>query len=120
MKDLMIYELVNTKVRDALDLTLVEGLIWESIAFTYPDATNIIVFDSFYSFTVPVSLKGERTKKAQNLGRLMAKKMPALVQLAMRSYESKGHAKSNQLFKSVKGAKRLNYCRARLEESGLY
>lgn len=120
MKDVMIYELVNTKIRDALDLTSVENLIWESIAFTYPEATNIVVFDSFYSFTIPVLLRGDKIKKAQHLGRVIAKKMPALAQLAMRSYESKNHAKSNQLFKAVKGARRLEYCRTKLEESGVY
>lgn len=118
MKTVMIYELVNTKMRDTFDLMSVEELIWESIAFTYPDATNIAVCNSFYSFTVPALPRSEKIKKAQHLGRVIAKKMPALAQLATRSYESKDHAKSNQLFKAVKGARRLDYCRTKLEESG--
>lgn len=115
MKKTMLYELVNAKVRDAFDLTAVENIIWESIALTYPEATDVGVFASFYCFDTPKFSDDEKNRLARRLGRLLANKMPALTELAMRSYESGKQAKSNQLFRAVKGKKRLEYCRDMLE-----
>lgn len=110
MKKTMLYELVNAKVRDAFDLTTVEDIIRQSIAFTYPEATNVSVFASFYGFTSPEFSDKEKNRRARSLGRMLAREMPKLTRLAMRTYESPKHAKSNQLFKVVKGKKRLESC----------
>lgn len=110
MKKTMLYELVNAKVRDSFDLTTVEDIIRESIAFTYPEATNVSVFASFYCFASPEFSDKEKNRRARSLGRMLARKMPELTRLAIRTYESQKHAKSNQLFKVVKGKKRLKDC----------
>lgn len=109
------YELVNVKVRDAFDLTTVEEVIWESIALTHPDASNVRVFASFYCCDTPKLSCEETNRRARSLGRLLANKMPTLAQVAMRSYESGNRGKSNQLFRAVKGKKRLEYCLSILE-----
>ena len=110
MNGFMLYELVDTKMRDSFDLTSVENVILEAIAYTYPEATDIRVFDSFYSFKSTVLSDEERNKRVRCLGRMLAREMLALTKLAMRSYKSGKHARSNQLFKMVKGKKRLGYC----------
>lgn len=110
MKRTMLYELVNAKVRDAFDLTTVGGVIRKSIAFTYPEATDVSVFASFYCFASPEFSDKEKNRRARRLGRMLAREMPELTRLAMRTYESQKHAKSNQLFKVVKGKKRLEDC----------
>ncbi len=115
MKKTMLYELVDAKVRDVFDLTTVKGIILESIAVTYPEATNVSVFASFYCFGHLEFTAKEKNRRARRLGRMLANKMPKLTQLAMRSYESEKHAKSNQLFRAVKGKKRLVYCRSMLD-----
>ena len=106
----MIYDLVDTKMRDSIDLTSVQDVIFESIACAYPEATDVMVFDSFYCFKPPAFSDVERNRRVRCLGRILAREMPALTRLAMRSYSSGKHAKSNQLFKAVKGKKRWGYC----------
>ena len=106
----MIYELVDTKMRDSFDLTSVQDVIFESIACAYPEATDIRVFDSFYSFKSAILSGEERNKRVRCLGRMLAREMLELTKLAMRCYKSGKHARSNQLFKAVKGKKRLGYC----------
>lgn len=115
MKNTMLYELVNAKIRDVFDLTAVEEIILKSIAFTYPEANNIRIFSSFYCFDLPQLSDDERNCRARRLGRLLASEMPTFVQLAMRTYESGKDAKSNQLFRVVKGEKRLRHCRGLLK-----
>ncbi|WKL52128.1 hypothetical protein Q1W70_22165 [Pseudomonas kielensis] len=110
MNGFMIYELVDTKMRDSFDLNSVQKFILEAIAAVYSEATHIRVFDSFYSFKPPVLSDAERNRRVRSLGRMLARNMPALTRLAMRSYDSGKHARSNQLFKAVKGKKRLSYC----------
>lgn len=119
MKKTMLYELVNAKIRDKFDLTQVAKIIWKSIAFTYPEATNVGVFSSFYCFDLPQLSVEEKNSRARRLGRLLAGKMPALAELAMRTYESAGYAKSNQLFRAVKGKKRMRHCRGLLKGNEL-
>ena len=110
MNGFMIYELVDTKMRDSFDLNSVQKFILEAIAAVYSEATHIRVFDSFYSFKPPVLSDAERNRRVRSLGRMLARNMPALTRLAMRSYDSGKNARSNQLFKAVKGKKRLSYC----------
>lgn len=110
MKKSMLYELVNANIRDEFDLTQVAEIIFKSIAFTYPEASNVGVFSSFYCFDLPQLSVEEKNSRARRLGRLLASKMPALAELAMRTYESAGCAKSNQLFREIKGKKRMRYC----------
>jgi hypothetical protein len=110
MNGFMIYELVNTKMRDSFDLTSVQDVILDAIICTYPEATDVMVFASFYCFKPPVFSNEERNRRVRCLGRILAREMPALTRLAMRSYDSGKHARSNQLFKAVKGKKRLCYC----------
>lgn len=110
MNGFMIYELVDTKMRDSFDLTSVQDVISEVIACAYPEATDVRVFDSFYCFKPPALSDAERNRRVRYLGRMLAREMPALTRLAMHSYSSGKHAKSNQLFKAVKGKKRWSYC----------
>lgn len=110
MQDLAIYELVNAKVRDVIDLTIMQESIVASFAQAYPEATDMKVYRDFYYYRHPVSSIEERIGRARYLGKIVAKATRELTQRAMRSYESEGHPRSNQLFKAVRGKKRLEYC----------
>lgn len=110
MNGFMLYELVDTKARDAFDLTSVKSVIFGAISDVFPEVTDIRVFDSFYCFKSPVLSDTERNRRVRCLGRILAREMPALTRRAMRSYHSEKHATSNQLFKAVKGKKRLGCC----------
>ena len=120
MNGFMIYELVDTKMRDSFDLTSVQDVIFESIACAYPEATDVMVFDSFYCFKPPVLSDRARNIRVRCVGRILAREMPALVQTSMRTYHSGKHAKSNQLFNKVKGKKRLGHCLGLLEGGSGY
>lgn len=116
MDGFMIYELVDTRMRDSFDLTSVQDVIFGAIGYTYPEATDVMVFASFYCFKPPLFSSGERNRRVRCLGRMLAREMPKLTRVAMRSYNSGKHARSNQLFKAVKGKKRLSYCKELLED----
>jgi hypothetical protein len=110
MQNLVIYELVNSKMRDMIDLTTIQDIFMESFAQAYPEATDMKVYLDFYYYRHPVSSSEERIGRARYLGIVVAKATRELTQRAMRSYESEGHPRSNQLFKAVRGKKRLEYC----------
>ncbi len=120
MQNLMIYELVNAEMREAIDLTVKRDVIAESIFRVFPEAFGVMVFHSFYSYRLPFFAVKERHGRVKVLGRILARATAVVTQPAMRSYESKNHARSNQLFKAVKGVKRLEYCLATLKGAGLY
>ena len=113
----MLYELVNAGIRDEFDLTQVAGIIFKSIASKYSEASNVGVFSRFYCFDLPQLSVEEKNSRARRLGRLLASEMPALAELAMRTYQSGERVKSNQLFRVVKGNKRLRYCQDMLNPS---
>lgn len=110
MQNLAIYELVNAKMRDVIDLTTMEESIVASFAQAYPEATDIKVCWDFYYYRHPVSSIEERIGRARYLGKVVARATREFTQRAMRSYVSVGHPRSNQLFKAVRGKKRLEYC----------
>ena len=110
MQNLVIYELVNAKMRDAIDLTTMQDIFMESFAQAYPESIGIKVFRDFYCYRHPVSSARERIGRTRHLGKVVARASRELTQRAMRSYESVGHSNSNQLFKAVRGKKRLEYC----------
>ena len=78
MSGFVLYELVNTKVRDSFDLICVESVILETIAHVYPEATDITVFDSFYCFRAPGLSVTEHNRRVRGLGRMLAKKCQRL------------------------------------------
>lgn len=110
MHDLAIYELVDAEMRDAIDLTTMHDIFMESFAQAYPESTGIEVFRSFYCYRHPVSSVRERIGRTRYLGKVVARATREFTQRAMRSYGSVGHPRSNQLFKAVRGKKRLEYC----------
>lgn len=110
MQDLAIYELVDAKMRGTIDLTTMKDSILESISQAYPEATDLVVCRDFYYYRHPVSSIKERIGRARYLGKVVARATRELTQRAMRSYESVGHPRSNQLFKAMRGKKRLEYC----------
>ncbi|RMQ89552.1 MULTISPECIES: hypothetical protein [Pseudomonas] len=110
MPNLAIYELVDAKMRDVIDLTIMQDIFMESFAQAYPESTGIKVFRSFYCYRHPVSSVRERIGRTRYLGKVVAKATREFTQRAMRSYESVGHPRSNQLFRAVRGKKRLEYC----------
>ena len=110
MQDLAIYELVDAKMRGTIDLTTMQESIVASFAQAYPEATDMKVYRDFYYYRHPVSSIEERIGRARYLGKVLARATCKLTQQAMRSYESEGHPRSNQLFKKVKGKKRRDYC----------
>lgn len=120
MNGFVLYELVDTKMRDSYDLTSVKNVIFRAIADVYPEVAGIRVFDSFYCFKPPVLSDRARNIRVRCVGRILAREMPALVQTSMRTYHSGKHAKSNQLFKKVKGKKRLGHCLGLLEGGSGY
>jgi hypothetical protein len=110
MQDLAIYELVDAKMRDTIDLTTMRCSILAAFAQAYPEATDVTVYWDFYCYRHPVSSVEERIGHARYLGKVLARATYKLTQQAMRSYESEGHPRSNQLFTAVKGKKRREYC----------
>jgi hypothetical protein len=116
MHNLAIYELVDAKMRDTINLTAMQHSIEGAFAQVYPEASDIKVYRDFYCYRHPVSLIEERVVRARCLGKVIARATREFTQRAMRSYESEGHPRSNQLFKAVKGKKRLRYCLRLLEE----
>lgn len=116
MHNLAIYELVDAKVRDTINLTAMQHSIEAVFAQVYPEASDIKVYRDFYCYRHPVSLIEERVVRARCLGKVIARATREITQRAMRSYESEGHQRSNQLFKAVKGKTRLRYCLRLLEE----
>ena len=108
--DLAIYELVDAEMRSTIDLTTILDSIEGAFAQAYPEATDMKVYRDFYYYRHPVSSIEERIGRARYLGKVVAKATRELTQRAMRSYESEGHPRSNQLFKAVRGKKRLEYC----------
>lgn len=110
MQDLAIYELVDAKMRSTIDLTTMQDSILESFAQAYPEARDTKVYWDFYYYRHPATSIKERIGRARYLGKVVARATRELTQRAMRSYESVGHPRSNQLFKAVRGKKRLEYC----------
>lgn len=113
---LFFYELVNSLAREEVDLVRQEKRISLSIGYAFPEATGISVFRTFYAFCLPSDEAEDCSARLRHLGRSLAKKMPGLCQEAMKHYESEGHADSNQLFRRVKGKKRLEICRQQYSE----
>ena len=113
---LFFYELVNSLAREEVDLVRQERSIVLSICHAFPEATGIVVFRTFYAFCLPSDDAEDCSARLRHLGRSLANKMPGLCQEAMRHYESKDHADSNQLFRRVKGKKRLAICREQYSE----
>lgn len=113
---LFFYELVNSLAREEVDLIRQERIIVLSIGHAFPEATGIAVFRKFYAFCLPSDEAECCSARLQHLGRSLAKKMPGLCQEAMKHYESEGHADSNQLFRRVKGKKRLAFCREQYKD----
>ncbi|MBA6125299.1 hypothetical protein IYR97_01265 [Pseudomonas fulva] len=105
------YELVDKLAREEVNLIEQEVAITRCVAHAFPEAKEIAVFGSFYGFSLPAGAAIDRSARLRRLGRSLAEKMPALCRLAMRRYESKDHPTSNQLFRRVKGKKRLASCR---------
>lgn len=110
MKNLAIYELVDAEMRGTIDLTTMQDSILESFAQAYPEATDIKVYRSFYCYRHPVSSVEKKIGRTRYLGKVVARSTRELTQRAMRSYDSVGHPRSNQLFKAVRGKKRLEHC----------
>ena len=110
MHDLAIYELVDAKKRDTIDLTTMQDSILGAFIQAYPEATDMKVYRDFYYYRHPVSSIEERIGRARYLGKIVARATREFTQRAMRSYGSVGHPRSNQLFKAVRGKKRLEYC----------
>lgn len=117
MFSVRMYELANAKIRDEMDLSIIDDIIVDAVAGVYPEATNVRVFKSFYCFRLPVSVDG-KYRRAPYLGIILARETREFTQRAMRSYESEGHSRSNQLFKKVLGKKRQAYCEAELLKVG--
>lgn len=117
MKDFRFYELVNAKMRGTIDLRVGRHSINKSFAIACPEAVDVMVFRTFYCFRAPVSSVEESVKCARRLGRVLARETREFTQKAMLSYDSEKHPRSNQLFKAVKGKKRLEYCLRLLEEA---
>lgn len=110
MQNLAIYELVDVEMRGTIDLTTMHESFSEAFAQGYPEATNVRVYRDFFCYVHPLSSGKERNGRARHLGKVLARATRELTQRAMRSYESVGHPRSNQLFKAVTGKKRLEYC----------
>ncbi|WP_448091620.1 hypothetical protein [Pseudomonas lini] len=117
MKGFMIYELVDAKMRGTIDLRVGIDNFTKSFAIGYPEAFDILVSKTFYCYRTSVSSHGERVGRARRLGRVVTRETREFTQNAMRSYDSAWHPRSNQLFKAVKGKKRLKYCLRLLEEA---
>lgn len=109
MHDLAIYELVDAKMRGTIDLTTMQDSIEGAFAQVYPEARDIKVYWDFYCYRHPASSIEERIGRARCLGKVVARMTREFTQRAMRSYESVGHPRSNQLFKVVRGKERLEY-----------
>jgi hypothetical protein len=104
------YEFVDTLAREEVNLIEQEVTITRCVAHAFPEAKEIAVFRSFYGFSLPSDAAFDRSARLRQLGRSLAERMPALCRLAMRHYDSKEHPPSNQLFRRVKGKKRLALC----------
>lgn len=101
------YELVDKQAREEVNLMEQKGNIARCVAHAFPEATKIAVFGNFYGFSLPAGAVFDCSSRLRQLGRLLAARMPALCGLAMCRYEPKDHPPSNQLFRRVKGKKRL-------------
>ncbi|MBF4557150.1 hypothetical protein H7698_13785 [Pseudomonas sp. p50] len=108
--EVLFYELVDSLAREEVNLISQERTITQCVANAFPEAKEIAVFESFYGFSLPAEAATDRSARLRQLGRSLAKRMPALCRLAMRQYESRDHASSNQLFRRAKGKKRLAFC----------
>lgn len=117
MKGFMIYELVDAKKRGTIDLRVGIDDFTKSFVIGYPEAFDIFVSKTLYCYWTPVSSHGERVGRARRLGRVVARETCEFIQKAMRSYDSEWHSRSNQLFKAVKGKKRLACCLRLLENA---
>lgn len=111
MNCVLFYELVSTSARKEVDLRIQELNIIQCAAYAFPESIEIVVFKGFYAISLPPDVRNDRSARLRRLGRTLASKMPVLCQEAMRHYGSKDGAASSQLFRRVRGKKRLDVCK---------